>query len=65
LRMRVGTEVPPALPERFARERVAEHVLRERLALAPVAGRLGTRHALLQDRLALTLIHVASLPAAL
>ena len=47
-----------------ARERVAAHVLVQRLSLAPVARGLGTRHALLQDRLALTPFHDASLPAA-
>ena len=64
LRARVGPEVPQPLAQRLACEWVAAHVLVQRLAFPPLAWRLRARHALPHDRLALTPVHDASLPAA-
>src|SRR5262249_50268528 len=64
LRVGVRTEVPHPAAQWPAGERISADVLLQRLALAPVARRLGAGHALLQDRLALTPFHVASVPAA-
>src|SRR6185436_11425110 len=48
---------------RLAGERVAFQILLERLALPAVPRRLGARHALPHDRLALTPFHLGSVPA--
>src|SRR4029453_5110248 len=62
-RARVGPEVPQPLANRRTCSRIAAHVLLERLALPPVRRRPRPCDSLLENCLALTPFHTASVPA--